>query len=124
MAVADGEAVRLEGTRRGPGGAVALVVELAAVARAAEARRLRRDESHLACTRVLGPSPARERGPVWLCRAPDVRAAARHDREARHRPEQTVVAHVEGAARDLARLPIGQEGGDDELPLGERRDRA
>jgi hypothetical protein len=93
------------------------------VAGAAEARRLRRDKPDFAGIRVLGPPLLWECGPVRLCRAADVRAAARHEREARHRLEQAVVAHVGGQARDLARLPIGEEGGDYELALGERRDR-
>jgi hypothetical protein len=53
-----------------------------------------------------------------------VRAAARHDGEARQVTEEAVVADVGGAPRDLAGLRVGEEGGDDELAFGEGSDGA
>jgi hypothetical protein len=52
-----------------------------------------------------------------------VRAPARHHREARQAPELPVVAHEDRASRDLARLRVGEEGGDEELAFGEGGER-
>src|SRR5437867_3888530 len=81
-----------------------VVVELAAVAGAAETGGLSRNQSDLAAARPLGPPLVREEGPVRLGRAADVRAAARHDREARQVSDEAVVAHVGRTLGDLAGL--------------------
>jgi hypothetical protein len=54
----------------------------------------------------------------------DVRAATRHDREARARPEQAVVADVGSSAGDLAHRRVGEKRRDHELALREVADRA
>src|SRR4029077_19395112 len=120
----DGELVTVESARRRPGGAVAFVVELAAVTGASEAGRLGRYEPHFAAARPFGPTLLQEHRPVRLRRAADVRTAARHDREARDLPEQAVVADISGAPRDLAGFRIGEERRDDELAFREGADRA
>src|SRR6478735_4748196 len=124
MAVADRELVPIERARCGAGGAVSFGVELAAVAGAAEAGRLRGNERDEAGACPLAASLVGEEGAVRLGWAPDVRAAARHDREARLVADEAVVPHVGGPSCDLSHLGVGKESGDDELALRERVDRA
>src|SRR5579862_133230 len=121
--VPHGELVAVERTRRRPRGSVPFCVELAAVTRTAEASRLGRHEAHFAGGGAHELALVGEKRPVRLRGAADVRAAARHDCEARVVPELTVVADEDRPARDLARFRVGQERGDDELPFWERLDR-
>src|SRR4029077_446611 len=97
-AVPDRELVAVECPRRRAGRAVALRVELAPVAGRAEAGRWGRDEPALAGVRSREAALVDEERPVGLCRAADVRAAARHDREARQLSERPVVADERRAA--------------------------
>src|SRR4029077_5930365 len=120
----DRELVTVECARRRPGGAVAFVVELAAVTGATEAGRLSRYEPYFAAARPLGPALLQEHGPVRLGGAADMRATARHDREARDVPEQAVVADIRGAPRNLTGFRIGKERRNDELAFREGADRA
>jgi len=125
-AVGDREGVTVERSRTRTRGAVALLVELAAVTRAAEAAgRQRRNDVHLAVRLRLGAMLSAENRPVRLRRTADVRAPARHRREARQPFQQSVVADVGGASRHRAPAPgVGEEGRDDEATLGERVDRS
>src|SRR5439155_16053714 len=86
-AVADRERVAVERSHRRPGDAVALGVVLAAVARAAEAGGLRRDQRDVAELLLL----VVEERPVGPHRAAEVGAVVRDDREARLALEQAVV---------------------------------
>ena len=88
------------------------------------ASRLDRNEPDPAGARPLQPVPLREDRPVRLGRTADVGAAAGHDGEARPLSQQAVVADVGRPPRDLARLRIGEKGGDDELAFREAADRA
>ena len=120
VAVANQEAVAVERANGRAGHAVALGVVLAAVARAAEARRglRRRQLDRRAAFDLHQLLLVLERQAVDLHRAAEVDAAVREDREARHAVLQAVVAHVRGAPRDLALLGVAQEGRDDEVALG------
>src|SRR3989442_11876094 len=113
-AIADRELIAIERARGRPGRAVAFDVELAAVAGTAKASCEGRDDLHLADVRPLELFSLHEDRPVRLRRAADVCAAAGHDREARRVPDEAVVPHECGPARDLARLRIRQESRDDE----------
>src|SRR5213078_4915151 len=122
--VANRELVPIERPWRRAGRTVALGVELAPVARAAEAAgRQSRDDLDLADVRPLELLSLHEDRPVRLRRAADVRAAAGHDGEARRLPDEAVVPDERGPARDLACLGVGQEGGDHELAFRKRADR-
>ena len=122
--VANRELVPVERPWCRAGCAVALGVELAPVAGAAEASRGQsRDDLDLTDVRPLELLSLHEDRPVRLRRAADVRAAAGHDREARRLPNEAVVPDECGPARDLACLRVGQERGDHELAFRIRADR-
>src|SRR5438067_1961612 len=78
------------------GDAVALGVVLAAVAGAAEAGRLRRNQRHVLVRRLRDLLLLVEDRPVRLDGAAEMRAAVREDREARDGACEAVVAHVGG----------------------------
>src|SRR5207244_11094109 len=84
VAVADRKLVAVERSRGWTRGAVAFHVELAAVAGTAKAaRRHCRNEPHLAVRGLLCAVLLVEHRPVRLCRTANVRAPARHRRDAR-----------------------------------------
>src|SRR6266576_3487492 len=122
--VANRELVAVERPRGRPGRAIALGVELAAVTGAAEASRGQsRYDLDLADVRPPELLLLDEDRSVRLRRTADVRAAARHDREARRLADEAVVPDEGRPARDLAGLRVGQERGDHELAFRKCADR-
>ena len=121
VAVDDRELGAIERADGRPGGAVALGVVLAAVARAAEAGRQGRGSASTLSSYVVfwSSRPARSA-------APGSRGgrSANRAREARHAVEQAVVADVHRPPAHLADLRVLEEGRDHELALGEVVDRA
>ena len=115
VALADRELGAVERADGRAGGAVALGVVLAAVARAAEAGRLGRRQLDVVAERLL---LVVEDGAVRLHRAAEVRAARVEDREARHAFQLAVVADEHRASAHLADLRVLEECGDHELALG------
>src|SRR2546423_13058346 len=109
VAAADQVVVAIESADRGPGGAVPLLVVLAAMAGTAEPGRKGGDERDLTgALRLRRLLLAVEDGAVRLDRAAEVRAPVGDDREARPSFGGAVVAHVRGLAADLA---LGGGGG-------------
>src|SRR6266508_134659 len=98
LAVADRVRVPVERAHRRAGGPVALVVVLAAVARAAEAGGNRREQRHVPDLRLL----VLLEGTVRLDGAAEVGAAVGDDREARLPVGDAVVPHERRPPRDLA----------------------
>ena len=123
VAVANRERVAVERAHRRAGGAVALGVVLAAVARAAEAgERDGRDQRHV----LVGDGVRVVERAVRLHRAAEMRAVVRDDREARLVvPElgRAVVADERRAARDGSLGLVGRERRDHALAFGEVRER-
>ena len=125
IAVADLELVAVERAHGRAGGAVSLGVVLTAVAGAAEAGGLGRDDrDRRGVFRLDDLLLLVEHGPARLDGAAEVRAAVRDDREARHAVRDAVVADVRRPPRHLALLRVAQERRDHVLPFGEVVERA
>jgi hypothetical protein len=121
-AAPDRERAAVERSGRRPRSPFTLSVELAAVARAAEAGdRHDRRELDLARAGLLRTMPSE--WTVRLRRAAHVRASARQDREAGQIAKPAVVADVRRPSRHFPGARVGEEADDDELPLRERRHR-